>query len=68
LFEGYRPQPYQDLFNSEDGNISLDKVEIEVIRGALEKNNYNQTRTSAALGITRKQLLTKMKKYNLFNK
>ncbi|MHB8232989.1 MAG: sigma-54-dependent transcriptional regulator, partial [bacterium] len=68
LFDGQQPRPYQNLINSEDGNIRLDRVEIELIKGALEKNNYNQTRTSAALGITRKQLITKMKKYNLFGR
>ncbi len=52
---------------NEEGGASLDGVEMELIKSALEKNNYNQTRTAIALGITRKRLLTKIKKYNLHN-
>ena len=48
-------------------NINLDGVEMELIKNALEKNNYNQTRTAAVLGITRKRLITKIKKYNLLS-
>ncbi|MHB1545308.1 MAG: sigma-54 interaction domain-containing protein, partial [bacterium] len=47
-------------------DLKLDRVEIEVIRRALENNGYNQTKSAAVLGISRKQLLTKMKKYSLF--
>lgn len=46
-------------------NLKLDRVEIEVIKRALENNGYNQTKSAIALGISRKQLMTKMKKYNL---
>jgi DNA-binding NtrC family response regulator len=48
-------------------NINLDGLEIGLIKNALEKNNYNQTKTAASLGITRKRLITKIKKYNLFS-
>ena len=46
-------------------NINLDGLEMELIKNALEKNNHNQTKTAASLGITRKRLITKIKKYNL---
>lgn len=46
-------------------NLRLEDVEIYVIKNALEKNDYNQTKSAIALGISRKQLITKMKKYNL---
>ena len=48
-------------------NINLDGLEMELIKNTLEKNNYNQTKTAASLGITRKRLITKIKKYNLFS-
>ena len=48
-------------------NINLDGLEMELIKNALEKNNYNQTKTAASLGITRKRLITKIKKYSLFS-
>ena len=48
-------------------NINLDGLEMELIKNALEKNNHNQTKTAASLGITRKRLITKIKKYNLFS-
>jgi len=54
--------------NNLDYDLNLDTVEKELIIKALEKYNYNQTKTSASLGISRKQLRTKMKKYDLFNK
>ena len=47
-------------------NLKLELVEIEIIKRALEKNKYNQTKTAVSLGISRKQLITKMNRYNLF--
>ncbi len=54
--------------NNTDYDLNLDSVEKELIIKALEKYNYNQTKTAASIGISRKQLRTKMKKYDLFNK
>ena len=48
------------------GNIKLEYVEKELIKRVLGENGFNQTKSAAALGISRKQLITKMKKYNLF--
>ncbi|MHB1665652.1 MAG: sigma 54-interacting transcriptional regulator, partial [bacterium] len=55
------------LNNHCDYDLNLDSVEKELIIKALEKYNYNQTKTAISLGISRKQLRTKMKKYDLFS-
>ncbi len=55
------------LNNPCDYDLNLDSVEKELIIKALEKYNYNQTKTAISLGISRKQLRTKMKKYDLFS-
>jgi DNA-binding NtrC family response regulator len=59
-------QTYKNLTGSDEGDIKLDEVEINLIKNALQKNNYNQTKTAISLGISRKQLITKVKKYGLF--
>ncbi len=46
-------------------NLKLPELERAAILGALEAEDWNQTRASARLGITRRQLRTKMVKYNL---
>ncbi|RZD16386.1 MAG: sigma-54-dependent Fis family transcriptional regulator [Candidatus Acididesulfobacter guangdongensis] len=43
----------------------LINFEIDMIRSALENNDYNQTKAAEELGISRKKLITKIKKYNL---
>ncbi|MCX7613971.1 MAG: sigma-54 dependent transcriptional regulator [Caldimicrobium sp.] len=43
----------------------LHEIEREIILQALIKNNWNQTKTAESLGLTRKQLLTKLKKFSL---
>ncbi len=45
--------------------INLKEFERELVLQALEKNNWNQTRAAEYLGISRKQLINKMKKYEL---
>jgi two-component system response regulator AtoC len=45
--------------------LSLYEVEKQIIRQTLEQNEFNQTRTSKMLGITRDTLRYKLKKYNL---
>ncbi|HJO93520.1 MAG TPA: sigma-54 dependent transcriptional regulator [Victivallales bacterium] len=44
---------------------TLEKSEISSIRAALEKMNGNQTKTAELLGISRRTLINKIKKYNL---
>ncbi|MBA2736722.1 MAG: hypothetical protein H0U50_08060, partial [Pyrinomonadaceae bacterium] len=45
------------------GNISLDEVEREIIRYALEMHNANQSQTARYLGITRSALIYRMQKF-----
>jgi two-component system NtrC family response regulator len=47
------------------GNISLDEVEREIIRYALEMHNGNQSQTARYLGITRSALIYRMEKHIL---
>ncbi|MEJ2683178.1 MAG: sigma-54 dependent transcriptional regulator [Candidatus Sulfobium sp.] len=46
-------------------DLKLPELERAAILSALESENWNQTRASTRLGITRRQLRTKMAKYNL---
>ena len=48
--------------------ISLDEVEREIIRHALEMHNGNQSQTARYLGITRSALIYRMEKHNLEEK
>lgn len=48
-----------------DFNTSLDDIEKELIKNALIKTKGNQTRAAKLLKISRKMLLTKIKKYKL---
>ena len=45
--------------------MTLNAVEKEVIRRALEKSNWNQSRAAQQLGITRKILISRMAKYEI---
>ncbi|HXG83330.1 MAG TPA: helix-turn-helix domain-containing protein [Pyrinomonadaceae bacterium] len=46
-------------------SISLDEVEREIIRYALEMHNGNQSQTAKYLGITRSALIYRMQKSGL---
>jgi len=48
-----------------DEGVSLEEVERELIRAALEKHNWNQTRAAAYLDITRSTLIYRMQKFGL---
>ncbi len=48
----------------EDG-IDLEEVEREILRQALEKNEWNQTRAASYLNITRSALIYRMQKFGL---
>jgi DNA-binding NtrC family response regulator len=52
-------------FSLPEGGIDLEEVEKEIIRQALEKNNWNQTHTAKYLNITRNTLIYRMQKFNL---
>ena len=45
--------------------LSLEQVEAQAIAATLKTNGGNITRTSEILGVTRKTLRAKIKKYNL---
>ena len=47
-------------------NISLEEVEREIIRYALEMHNGNQSQTARYLGITRSALIYRLEKHNLY--
>jgi len=51
-------------FNFPDEGIDLEEVEKEIIRQALEKNDWNQTQTAKYLNITRNTLIYRMQKFN----
>jgi DNA-binding NtrC family response regulator len=48
-----------------DEGISLEQVERDLIVAALDKHDWNQTRASAYLGISRSTLLYRMEKFGL---
>lgn len=48
-----------------DGGIDLEEVEKEIIKQALERNEWNQTRTARYLNITRNTLIYRMQKFGL---
>lgn len=48
--------------------IAMDKVEEYLIREALERNDWNQTRAAKFLRITRNTLIYRMQKYGLSHK
>jgi two-component system NtrC family response regulator len=48
-----------------DEGFSLEEVERDLIRAALEKHNWNQTRAAAYLDITRSTLIYRMQKFGL---
>ena len=52
-------------FELPSDSISLDEVESEIIRYALEMHNNNQSQTARYLGITRSALIYRMEKHSL---
>ncbi|MGB9766703.1 MAG: sigma-54-dependent transcriptional regulator [Sulfurihydrogenibium sp.] len=51
--------------NLEDKKLNLYEIEKNIILKILQEENFNQTRTAERLGISRKQLRTKMKNFGL---
>jgi len=48
-----------------ENGVSLEEVEKELLLKALEKNNWNQTKTAKFLKITRATLIYRMEKYDI---
>ena len=53
------------LVSLPDSGVSLEKVEIELIKQALDKTSGNQSKAARLLGLTRDTLLYRIKKYSL---
>jgi len=53
------------LIQLPDDGIDLEEVEREILRQALEKHGWNQTRTAQYLNVTRSALIYRMQKYGL---
>ncbi|MEJ2169229.1 MAG: sigma-54 dependent transcriptional regulator [Desulfobacterales bacterium] len=58
-------QPAGDKISLPDAGISLEQVEKDLIRQALEKSNYNKTLAAKLLDITYDTLRYQVKKYGL---
>jgi two-component system NtrC family response regulator len=53
------------LVNIPPGGIDLEQVERDIIREALERNGWNQSRAARFLNISRNTLIYRMQKYAL---
>ncbi|MFZ6016602.1 MAG: sigma-54-dependent transcriptional regulator [Nitrospirota bacterium] len=68
--------PYNLLESSEKkrdesidiGGLSLQEIERRIVLSAMEKASWNKSKAAEILGISRKQLLTKLKKISSMNK
>lgn len=64
----YMPKSIREIFihdRQQGGEFNLMETEKKLIMNALEKTSWNQTKTAGLLGISRKQLRTKMKNHGL---
>jgi two-component system response regulator AtoC len=63
----YLPRTLRELYTGSERKDELNLLETEknLILKALEKTGYNQTRAAQILGLSRKQLRTKMKHHGL---
>jgi two-component system NtrC family response regulator len=48
-----------------DEGFSLEQVERDILLAALEKNDWNQSKTARYMGLTRNTLIYRMKKFGL---
>ena len=53
------------LLNIPPDGVNLEEVERDLIRAALERNNWNQTHAARFLHITRNTLIYRMQKFGL---
>jgi DNA-binding protein Fis len=56
--DGHGPE----LFHLPPAGVSLDEVEMSLVRQAIERSGGNQTRAAEMLGISRDQLRYRLKK------
>ena len=57
--------PRDDPFRLPDGGISLDELERELVRQAIERTQGNRTRAAALLGLSRDALRYRLEKFGL---
>jgi two-component system response regulator AtoC len=60
-----RQEPEQEAARADFGTHHLPTIERQVVVDAMEKTDWNQSRAAVLLGISRKQLRTKMKNLGL---
>ena len=48
-----------------DSGISFDQVQRDILLAALEKNDWNQSKTARYVGLTRNTLIYRMRKFGL---
>ena len=53
---------HSELFQLPPGGVSLDQVEMSLVRQAIERSGGNQTKAAELLGISRDQLRYRLKK------
>jgi len=53
---------HPELFHLPAGGVSLDEVEMSMVRQAIERSGGNQTKAAELLGISRDQLRYRLKK------
>ncbi len=58
-------KPTKIPFKGESLKRMMDDVERRLLKEALEKNNWNRTKTAKALGLSRQALIKKLSKYSL---
>jgi hydrogenase-4 transcriptional activator len=61
-------QPVMPFLNLTEGQTldeAVTELEMQMIRSALARNNWNMTRTAAELGLTRKGLYMKLARYGI---
>ncbi len=62
---GTGAEAHKDVSVPEVGTISLDRMEEEMVKKALNFHNFNISKSAASLGLTRSALYRRMKKYNI---
>ncbi len=53
------------MFRLPERGFSLQELERDILRAALERNRWNQVRTARYLGMTRNTLIYRMRKFGL---
>jgi DNA-binding NtrC family response regulator len=65
LFGGSGNAPVGDPFRLPEGGISLEELERDLVRQAVERTQGNRTRAAALLGLSRDALRYRLEKFGL---